>query len=242
MDPALTVLVWATAAAFASVPGGLVRWSEGEAGAPWIGWAHALAAGGMLGAAYALTAVRGVAPGPAAVGGALGVGFIMLSHLLTGVGLVRVDRPDAEDPGSGYRLLLVRMLHAATEGIAIGAAMAVDLSLGVFMAVAIAAHNVPEAAVLAASTSKLGFGRRGTVSLAVLSNAGQPLLALATWVVVAAVPATLPWVLGFAVGALLNLVLTELLPASYREAGSTSIALVASVALGLVVLFAGVLQ
>jgi hypothetical protein len=36
-------------------------------------------------------------------------------------------------------------------------------------------------------------------------------------------------------------VMTELLPASYREAGSTSIALVASVALGLVVLLGGIL-
>lgn len=241
MDPALTVLLWATIAAFASVPGGLVRWPSGEPGGRWVGWAHALAAGGMLGAAYALTAVPGIAAAPAAVGGALGVGFIILSHSLTGVGTVDLSHPDADDPGSGYRLLLVHMLHASSEGIAIGVAMAVDLSLGVFMALAIAVHNVPEAAVLASVTSRLGFGRRGTVSLAVLSNAGQPLLALVTWVVVTAYPSALPWALGFAVGALLNLVLTELLPASYREAGSTSIALVASVALGLVVLLSGVL-
>jgi zinc transporter ZupT len=79
------------------------------------------------------------------------------------------------------------------------------------------------------------------VGLVVLSNIGQPALAVATWFVVATMPATLPWVLGFAVGALLNLVMTELLPASYREAGSTSIALVASVALALVVLLGGIL-
>jgi ZIP family zinc transporter len=241
MDPALTVLLWATVAALASVPGGLVRRSSGEPGAPWVGWAHALAAGGMLGAAYALTAVREVPAGAAAVGGAFGVGFIVASHSLTGVGRVDYSRPDVADPGSGFRLLLIHMLHASSEGIAIGVAMAADLSLGVFMALAIAVHNVPEAAVLAAATGRLGFGRRGTVALAVLSNAGQPLLALATWVVIAALPAALPWILGFAVGALLNLVLTELLPASYREAGSTSIALVASVALGLVVLLSGVL-
>lgn len=241
MDPALTVLLWATIAAFASVPGGLVRSPSGEPGGRWIGWAHALASGGMLGAVYALTAVRGVPPGAAAVGGALGVAFIVVSHALTGVGTADLGRPDEADPGSGYRLLLIHMLHASSEGIAIGVAMAVDLSLGVFMALAIAVHNVPEAAVLASATSRLGFGRRGTVALAVLSNAGQPLLALATWVVVEAFPPALPWALGFAVGALLNLVLTELLPASYRKAGATSIALVASVALGLVVLLAGAL-
>jgi zinc transporter ZupT len=241
MDPALTVLLWATIAAFASVPGGLVRWTSGGPGVRWIGWAHALAAGGMLGAAYALTAVRGIPAGAAAAGGVAGVAFIVLSHSLTGVGRVDYARPDADDPGSGFRILLIHMLHASSEGIAIGVAMAADLSLGVFMAVAIAVHNVPEAAILADATSRLGFRRRGTVALAVLSNAGQPLLALATWVVVAAFPEALPWALGFAVGALLNLVLTELMPASYREAGATGIAIVASVALSLVVLLSGVL-
>ena len=173
--------------------------------------------------------------------GVLGVVFIVVSHSLTGVGRVDYARPSVDDAGAGYRLLIIHMLHASSEGIAIGVAMAVDLSLGIFMALAIAVHNVPEAAVLASATSRLGFGRRGTVALAVLSNAGQPLLALVIWVVIAAYPAALPWALGFAVGALLNLVLTELLPASYREAGATSIALVASVALSLVVLLSGVL-
>lgn len=241
MDPALTVLLWATIAAFASIPGGLVRRSSGEPGGAWIGWADALAAGGMLGAAFALTAVPSVPAASAAVGGVLGVAFIVASHSLTGVGRVDYAHPTAEDPGSGFRLLLIQMLHASSEGIAIGVAMAVDLSLGIFMSLAIAVHNVPEAAVLSHATSRLGFARRATVALAVLSNAGQPLLALATWVVVAAAPGVLPWALGFAVGALLNLVLTELLPASYREAGATSIAVVASVALSLVVLLSGVL-
>jgi zinc transporter ZupT len=195
----------------------------------------------MLGAAFVLTAVPEVPAVPAAVGGVLGVIFIVLSHTLTGAGSVDLSRPDAGDPSHGYRLVLIHMLHACTEGVAIGVAMAVDLSLGVFVALAIAVHNIPEAVILAAATRDLGFGRRGTVGLAVLSNLGQPLLALTTWVVVAALPSALSWALGLAVGALLNLVLTELLPSSYREAGSKSIALVASVALGLVVLLGGVL-
>ena len=152
-----------------------------------------------------------------------------------------LSRPDREDPTAAPRLVVLHALHACTEGVAIGVAMAVDLSLGVFMAIAIAVHNVPEAALLSSATRRQGAGRIGSVGLVVLSNLGQPALAVATWFVVAMVPASLPWVLGFAVGALLNLVMTELLPASYREAGSTSIALVASVALGLVVLLGGIL-
>jgi zinc transporter ZupT len=43
-------------------------------------------------------------------------------------------------------------------------------------------------------------------------------------------------VLGFAAGALVYLVMAELLPECYRQAGPTSIALVTIVAMGIVVL------
>jgi zinc transporter ZupT len=70
---------------------------------------------------------------------------------------------------------------------------------------------------------------------------GQVLLAITTYAVIDAAPAALPWALGFAVGALVNLVMIELLPESYRESGPTGIALVASVAMSMVVLVKGVL-
>lgn len=237
----LAVLFYASIAALSAIPGGLVRWSTGDGGDRWIGWAHALAAGGMLGAAFVLTAVPAAAPVAAALGGVLGVAVIVVTHRATGLDTLDLSRPDASDPTAARRLVTLHALHACTEGVAIGAAMAVDLSLGVFMALAIAVHNMPEAALLTGATLREGAGRAGAVARVVLSNIGQPAFAVASWLLVAAAPSTLPWVLGFAVGALLNLVLTELLPASYREAGSTSIALVASVALGLVVLLGGAL-
>ena len=61
----------------------------------------------------------------------------------------------------------------------------------------------------------------------------------ATFVLVGAVPSLMPWAIGFAVGALIYLVLVELLPESYRQAGHTSIALVTLVAMGMVVALGG---
>ena len=241
MATPLAVLLYASIAALSAIPGGLIRWSPDAGGDRWIGWAHALAGGGMLGAAFVLTLVPDAAPVAAALGGGLGVGFIAATHALTRLDTLDLSRPRREDPSAAPRLVALHSLHACSEGVAIGVAMAVDLSLGVFMALAIAVHNVPEAALLSGATRRPGAGRAGGVGLVVLCNVGQPSLAVATWFVVTAVPAFLPWALGFAVGALLNLVMTELLPASYREAGSTSIALVASVALGLVVLLGGIL-
>jgi ZIP family zinc transporter len=242
MATPLTVLLYASIAALSAIPGGLVRWSPDPGRDRWIGWAHALAAGGMLGAAFVLTVVPDIAAGATAVGGALGVAFIVVTHAMTRLDTLDLSRPDGEDPTAAPRLVVLHALHGCTEGVAIGAAMAVDRSLGVFMVIAIAVHNVPEAALLSSATRLQGAGRAGPAALAVLSNLGQPVLAVGTWLVIAAVPWSLPWVLGSAVGALLTLVMTELLPASYREAGATSIALVASVALGLVILFSGLLS
>jgi zinc transporter ZupT len=124
--------------------------------------------------------------------------------------------------------------------VAIGVAMAIDLRFGIFLALAIAVHNVPEStalcSVLTARRVRLGVA----AGLAVAADLGQVLLAVATFAIVEAVPSVLPWALGFATGALVNLVLMELLPESYREAGHTSIALVASLAMGIVVLLQGV--
>lgn len=241
MATPLAVLLYASIAALSAIPGGLVRWSAADGRDRWIGWAHALAAGGMLGAAFVLTVVPSAAPWEAAAGGVLGVAFIGVTHRLTRLDTLDLSRPDRRDPTAARRLVALHTLHACSEGVAIGVAMAVNLSLGVFMALAIAVHNVPEAALLAGATLRRGAGRLGAVGLVVLSNVGQPVLAVAAWFIVTAVPSSLPLVLGFATGALLILVMTELLPASYREAGSTSIALVASVALGLVVLLGGIL-
>jgi zinc transporter ZupT len=66
------------------------------------------------------------------------------------------------------------------------------------------------------------------------------LLAVVAYAIVQAAPGTLPWALGFAMGALVQLVMSELLPESYRQAGPRSIALVTVVAMGIVVLLQSV--
>jgi zinc transporter ZupT len=114
--------------------------------------------------------------------------------------------------------------------------MAMSLSFGILMALALAVHNIPEATILAAVVTNRGVRLRNAALLAVAANVNQILLAVLSFVLVTAAPSLLPWALGFAVGALLYLVMVELLPESYREAGHTSIALVTVVAMGMVVL------
>ena len=75
-----------------------------------------------------------------------------------------------------------------------------------------------------------------------MTDVPQVLLAVATFAVVQAAPAVLPWTIGFAFGSLVYLVLAELLPECYRQAGRTTMALVTIVAMGIVVLLGGFAQ
>lgn len=205
-----------------------------------IGLANGVASGMMLGAAYVLL-VAGLDHGMTAItaGSVVGILFVAWTHAASGTGELDLNRLEGGSDAYGYQVLLVNSLHSASEGVAIGAAMAVSQPFGVFMALAIAAHNVPEATVLCAILTARGARIGNAAGLAVAANVSQVLLAVVAYAIVRAAPGLLPWTMGFAVGALIQLVMTELLPESYREAGHRSIALVTVVAMGIVVLLEG---
>ncbi len=240
MDPTLVVLIYASVAAAVAGLGALPLLVKKPLPVAWIGWSNALAAGMMLGAAYALM-IGGIdrLPAAAALGAVLGIGFVSWTHVVSGAGDLPLNRLNETSPEYGYRVLLVNTLHSAAEGVAIGCAMVVSLSFGAFMALAIAAHNVPEGTVLSAILTTRGVKLTDAAGLAVATNVSQVLLAIVSFALIGAAPGLLPWALGFAVGSLVCLVLVDLLPECYRQAGSTSIALVTIVAMGILVLLVG---
>lgn len=240
MDPTLTVLLYSTIAAALAALGALPLLRRDDLPAAWIGWSNALAGGLMLGAAYVLM-VAGFRwpPGWGAAGALLGIGFVYWTHAAAGTKDLDLNRVREASPEYGYQVLLVNTLHAAPEGVAIGVAMVLSIPFGIFMALAIAVHNIPEGAVLSAILTSRGVRLRNAAGLAVVTNVSQVLLAIFTFAIVSAAPPALPWALGFAVGSLVYLVMVDLLPQCYRQAGHTSIALVTIVAMGIVVLAGG---
>jgi ZIP family zinc transporter len=240
LDPVLTVLVYSSLSAAAASLGVLPHVVMGRVALPVLGWGNALASGLMLGVAYTLLyAGLDQATLQGALAALAGVAFVRLAHFGTGTHDVDLNRLEDTGPAYGYQVLLVNTLHAAYEGVAIGAAMLLSLPFGISMAVALAIHNIPEAMVLTAILRGRGVRMDHILALSVAINLNQVLLAVVTFAVVAALPALLPWAIGFAVGALIYLVLVELLPESYRQAGPTSIALVTLVAMGIVVALNG---
>jgi zinc transporter ZupT len=236
----LTVLLYSTIAAAAASLGAVPLLFRERPPVAWLGWSNAVAAGLMLGAAYLLLSADVASGAPAlAAGTALGMGFVALTHAAYGTAELELNLLGDARPDYGDKVIRVHALHAAPEGVTIGVAMTLSPPLGVFMALAIAAHNVPEATILAAILTSRGISRARAAGLAVMTNAGQVVLAVATYLVLGAAPVALPWLLGFAAGALVYLVLAELLPECYRQSGHTSVALVTILAMGMVVLLGG---
>jgi hypothetical protein len=219
VNPVAVALLGSSAAALAASAGSLSLLLPTRFSGAVIGWANALASGFMLGAAYLLMSAG--LDFSAWAGAAAALIAVALLHSL--------DR-------SARSALALHALHSAPEGLAIGGAVSLDLSFGIFLTAAIAIHNVPEAVALCSDLNRRGAGLPKTAVLAAASNSGQ--IAVATVSAAAAwfLPSVLPWILGAAVGSLAYLVMVDLLPRSYREIGKTGIALATLGAMAIVVL------
>ncbi|MHC4102194.1 MAG: ZIP family metal transporter [Planctomycetota bacterium] len=237
MDGTLITLLYASIAAAVAALGPLPWVFHREPSVALLGFANALAAGMMLGAAYILTAegLGGNALAGAA-GAVLGIAFVWGSHAFAGTSELRLNLTDELSPDYGYKVLVVNGLHAASEGVAIGVAMFIDLRLGIFLALAFAVHNIAEATALCAVLIPRGVSRKRAAALGVMTNVSQILLAVVCYTVLMAQPGVLTPMLGFAVGAMIYLTVVELLPEAYLEAHQTAIAVTASVAMSVVAL------
>jgi zinc transporter ZupT len=117
-----------------------------------------------------------------------------------------------------------------------GSAAAVGVPIAQFLLVTLAIHNISEGAVLGSRLRRTG-GRALTVAgVAAIARSSQPLCAVSVLLLTGTVPWLLPWCIGASFGALLYLIVAELLPQSYREVGRTGIAVVVSLAAGMVAL------
>jgi ZIP family zinc transporter len=150
----------------------------------------------------------------AAIAGALA---LVASRRLLNVRAHRAGRSEA-----GARSLLVigvLFAHSLPEGLAIGSAYASnEVGIGAFVIAAIAIQNVPEGTATAAAMAPAGYGRCKQFWGAVLTSVPQVPGALLAWVAVEQVSGLLPVSFALAGGAMLALVVVDLLPDAWRHA------------------------
>lgn len=238
MTPVVAVfgyaLVTALATGFGAAPFALVR-GVSPAG---VAYANAVASGLMLGASFGLVA-EGTAHGAweTVTGVLLGIGFILWAERF----LRRYDVQFGRVRGAGARRMLlvvaVMTVHSFAEGVAVGVSFGAEATLAVVITLAIAVHNVPEGLAITAVLRPRGVSLAGCAAWSVLSSLPQPLMAVPAFLFVEAFAPALPYGLGFAAGAMVFMVLVELLPEAYEQARKAIVASLVSVTLVAMVLF-----
>lgn len=177
------------------------------------------------------------------VGGvAAGATFLALTrrqlevHEVGGAGLV----------GAGVRrsvlVFVVLLVHSLPEGLAIGTAYASDTAgLSLFVILAIGLQNVPEGTSVAIPMDAAGYPPTRQFWAAVLTSAPQPLGAVGAFLLVDQVEPLLPISFGFAAGAMLAIVLVELVPEAFARGRRLQSAVGTAVGAALMLLLAALL-
>ena len=160
---------------------------------------------------------------PAAAGFALGMGFLFLMDMV--IPHLHMGAEQSEGPKCSLKkttmLVLAVTLHNIPEGMAVGVVFSgallssQDIGLaGAFaLSIGIAIQNFPEGAVISLPLrSEEGMSRRKAFLYGVLSGVVEPLGALVTILLSSFITPVLPYLLAFAAGAMLYVVVEELIP------------------------------
>ncbi len=154
------------------------------------------------------------------VGGlALGVAFLMLldrsiphMHFISG----------PEGPPSNLRriwlLILAITIHNIPEGLSVGVSFGTeDIAAGTVLALAIGLQNMPEGLAVALPLVREGYTRGRAVWYATLTGLVEPVAGLLGVSLVIIFAPLLPLGLAFAAGAMLYVVVDEIIPESHRK-------------------------
>lgn len=161
---------------------------------------------------------------PAAVGLCLGMGFLLLMDKMVPHLHLDCDEPEGT-PCSLARttmLVLAVTLHNIPEGMAVGVVFAGMLTgeagisaAGAFaLAIGIAIQNFPEGAIISLPLKSEGASRKKAFAMGAMSGIVEPIGAVLTILLARFIVPVLPYLLAFAAGAMLYVVVEELIPES----------------------------
>ena len=117
-------------------------------------------------------------------------------------------------------LVLAVALHNLPEGMAVGVVVAgwltgnetISVSAALALSLGIAMQNLPEGAIISMPLNSNGMGKGRAFGYGVLSGVIEPIGAVLTILLASFVVPILPYLLAFAAGAMLYVVVEELIP------------------------------
>lgn len=159
---------------------------------------------------------------PAVVGLIAGMGFLLLIDFLTPHLHIGNEKPEGlrSHLSRTAMLTLAVTIHNLPEGMAVGIVLAGALQAGsgitaagaFAMALGIAIQNIPEGAIISMPMRAEGNSRLKSFVIGSLSGVVEPIGAIAVILLASHLVAITPYMLAFAAGAMLYVVVEELIP------------------------------
>ncbi|HPO84077.1 MAG TPA: ZIP family metal transporter [Coprothermobacter proteolyticus] len=181
---------------------------------------------------------------PAAVGFLFGIFFLLFLDNV--IPHLHLDQQFPEGPRSNLQrvtmLVLAVTLHNIPEGMAVGVLFASALQGSIqttfaaayVLSLGIALQNIPEGAIISLPLRAEGLPLSKSVIYGILSGIVEPVAALVTLLLTNVVVSILPYLLAFAAGAMIYVVVEELIPES--QTGPHSNVSTIGVAIGFVIM------
>ena len=159
---------------------------------------------------------------PSSVGFLIGIGFLLFLDRI--IPHLHMNSSEAEGPhtklAKSTMLMLAVTLHNIPEGMSVGVAYAGSLIRGagitaagaLALALGIAIQNFPEGAIISLPLCGEGMSRRKAFVCGVLSGIVEPIGGFITILIAGLISPVLPYLLAFAAGAMMYVVIEELIP------------------------------
>ena len=166
---------------------------------------------------------------PAAVGFVLGILFLLLLDTLIPHLHIGADQPEGLTRNCRWKrttmLSVAVTLHNIPEGMAVGVILAsamakgsmIPMSAAWALAIGIAIQNFPEGAILSMPLHSEGMGKGKAFAIGALSGIVEPIASILTMLPIGFISPALPYLLAFAAGAMMYVVIEELIPEAQAE-------------------------
>ena len=159
---------------------------------------------------------------PATIGFLLGIGFLLLLDTL--IPHIHLNEKEPEGIKTNLKkqslLMFAVTLHNIPEGMAVGVVLAgaysgnttLTITGALTLAIGIAMQNLPEGAIISMPLKSEGMSKKKAFLMGALSGIVEPIAAFITVLLAKFISPALPYLLSFAAGAMIYVVVEELIP------------------------------
>ena len=162
---------------------------------------------------------------PAAIGFLLGIVFLLILDMVIPHLHINEDEPEGIKTNKLAKttmMVLAVTLHNIPEGMAVGVTLAasmsqnsgITLASALALSIGIAIQNFPEGAIISMPLKEEGMSKNKSFLLGTLSGIVEPIFGYITIMLTSYVVPVLPYLLSFAAGAMIYVVVEELIPES----------------------------